>query len=224
MHLHAIAALTAALMTTPALGWGDEGHKMTATIAQIHLLPSAKQAICGILPESAKCNLANVATWPDEVKKQPEWAWSAGLHFVNGIKDYPPNNCTFGKYGWVTDQNVLQGIVNTTRDVASLQGDQQDISLRFLTHYLGDIHQPLHTVSRDRGGNLVPVIFDGQNSSLHYMWDDLLILYRIRNLFNYTSPLPTSPESSLPPPILVRNKHIESALNGSNYDPLVRWI
>ncbi|KAG9122483.1 hypothetical protein FRC07_001111 [Ceratobasidium sp. 392] len=37
--------------------------------------------------------------------------------------------------------------------------------------------------------------------------------------FNYTSPLPTSSESSLPPLVLFRNKHIESALNSFNYDP-----
>ncbi|KAG8794639.1 hypothetical protein FRC12_022948 [Ceratobasidium sp. 428] len=213
-----------ALLYTPALGWGDEGHKITATIAQIHLLPSAKQAICEILPKNANCSLANVATWPDDVKKKPEWKWSAGLHFVNGVKDYPPEQCTFGKYGWTTDQNILQGIVNTTRNVTSLTGDEQDISLRFLTHYLGDIHQPLHMTGRDLGGNLVPVLFEGQNTSLHFMWDDHLILYRIRTLLNYSSPLPTAPEPTLPPPVIVRNKHIESALNGSNYDALVRWI
>ncbi|KAG8740698.1 hypothetical protein FRC10_004043 [Ceratobasidium sp. 414] len=71
---------------------------------------------------------------------------------------------------------------------------------------------------------LVPVKFDGQNTSLHFMWDDHLILYRIRTLLNYTSPLPTSPTPTLPPPTLARNRHIESALTGSNYDPLVRWI
>ncbi|KAG9092246.1 hypothetical protein FS749_015895 [Ceratobasidium sp. UAMH 11750] len=203
--------VSCAVLAAPTWGWG---HKITATIAQIHLLPSAKQTICGILPSRFNCSLANVATWPDEVKKQPQWAWSAGLHFVNGVKDYPPQNCTFGRYRWTTDQNILNGIVNTTRGVESLQGDQRDISLRFLTHYLGDIHQPLHLTGRDIGGN----------RGLHFMWDDLLILYRIRNLSNYTTPLPTSPTPSLSPPTLVRNRQIESALTGSNYDPLVRWI
>ncbi|KAG9099472.1 hypothetical protein FS749_001218 [Ceratobasidium sp. UAMH 11750] len=150
-----------------ALTWG---HKITATIAQIYLLPSAKRAICRILPHSSNCSLTSVATWPDEVKKQPKWAWSAGLHFVNGVNDYPPQNCTFGKYGWTTDQNILHGIVNTTCDVESLQGGKRNISLRFLTHYLGDIHQPLHLTGCDIGGNRVPVIFNSKNTSLHFMW------------------------------------------------------
>jgi hypothetical protein len=29
----------------------------------------------------------------------------------------------------------------------------RDIPLRFLVHFLGDIHQPLHLTGRDRGGN-----------------------------------------------------------------------
>lgn len=28
-----------------------------------------------------------------------------------------------------------------------------DIPLRFLVHYVGDMHQPLHLTGRDRGGN-----------------------------------------------------------------------
>ncbi|KAJ1299878.1 hypothetical protein OPQ81_002672 [Rhizoctonia solani] len=200
MHLLTLFTF-AAVLATRAWGWGDEGHKITATIAQIHLLPSAHRAICSILPSRYGCNLANIATWPDDVKKQREWLW-----------------------GWTTDQNILNAIVNMTRNVGSLTGDDQDIALRFLTHFLGDIHQPLHMTGRDVGGNYVPVLFNGKNTSLHYAWDDLLILERISLLNNYTNPLPTSPDPTVPPPVLARNRHIESALNGSNYDPLIRWI
>lgn len=28
-----------------------------------------------------------------------------------------------------------------------------DIPLRFLTHFVGDMHQPLHLSGRDKGGN-----------------------------------------------------------------------
>ncbi|CAE6535181.1 unnamed protein product [Rhizoctonia solani] len=225
MHLLTLA-VSAAVLATPAWSWGDEGHKITATIAQIHLLPSAHQAICSILPSEYICNLANVATWPDDAKKEKEWSWSAGLHFVNGVDDYPPKDCSFGTKGWTTDQNILNAIVNMTRNVVSstAAGVDQDIALRFLTHFLGDIHQPLHLTGRDRGGNYVPVLFNGKNTSLHLSWDDLLILERINFLTNYTNPLPTSPDPAIPPPTLIRNRHIESALDGSNYDPLVRWI
>jgi len=30
---------------------------------------------------------------------------------------------------------------------------RRDIPLRFLVHFVGDMHQPLHLTGRDRGGN-----------------------------------------------------------------------
>ena len=43
----------------------------------------------------------------------------------------------------------------------------------FIVHFLGDIHQPLHTENMERGGNLINVCFDGQCSdmNLHSVWD-----------------------------------------------------
>ncbi|KAG9089110.1 hypothetical protein FRC07_012401, partial [Ceratobasidium sp. 392] len=199
-------------------------HKTVATIAQIHLLPSAQRAVRAILPGSSNGSLASVASWPDEVRDKDEWKWSKPLHFVNAKNDFPPQNCAFGEFGWLSEGNVFNAIVNMTRNLDRLTGDTQDQALRFLTHFFGDVHQPLHLTGRYFGANMVPVIYNGKNTNLHSVWDDDLILHRIRTLTNYTTPLPTSPTPSLPPPLLVRNKHIESALKGANYDPLVRWI
>ena len=33
------------------------------------------------------------------------------------------------------------------------RSDRSDIPLRFLVHFVGDMHQPLHLTGRDRGGN-----------------------------------------------------------------------
>ncbi|KAG8737502.1 hypothetical protein FRC11_001997, partial [Ceratobasidium sp. 423] len=121
MHLLTLAA-SAALLATPAWSWGIEGHKITAAIAQIHLLPSTRQAICSILPSEYECNLANVATWPDEVRKKEEWKWSDKLHFVNDKDDRPPEHCNFGTKNWITDQNILNGIMNMTQNIKSKHG------------------------------------------------------------------------------------------------------
>ena len=57
------------------------GHEIVATIAQIHLHPNVRQKLCDILPAQAKCHLAPVAAWADQVK----WHYpgSAGMHYVN---------------------------------------------------------------------------------------------------------------------------------------------
>lgn len=51
----------------------------------------------------------------------------------------------------------------------------------FLLHFIGDVHQPLHTEKLDRGGNDIKVCFGGECGSLnlHSVWDTkLLIKYR----------------------------------------------
>jgi hypothetical protein len=87
-------------------------------------------------------------------------------------------------------------------DNQELAGLSQLESLKFLTHFLGDIHQPLH-VSRktDRGGNAIAVHFDSlfKNSNkgilnqtksttkiwnLHAVWDDGIIEKAISDLFH----------------------------------------
>lgn len=65
------------------------------------------------------------------------------------------------------------------------------VSLRFLVHFLGDVHQPLHLTNRDRGGNSDPVKFEGRRMNLHGLWDGQLIAKALRDQANYTQPLPS---------------------------------
>ena len=54
--------------------------------------------------------------------------------------------------------------------------NEKRIALRFVTHLVGDIHQPLHAgFADDRGGNSVEVRFNGRKENLHSMWDTALI-------------------------------------------------
>lgn len=43
-----------------------------------------------------------------------------------------------------------------------------------MLHFFGDVHMPLHTVGWERGGNEVPVVFDGVKTNLHSVWDTLV--------------------------------------------------
>lgn len=44
-------------------------------------------------------------------------------------------------------------------------------ALKFLLHFIGDIHQPLHTEAEDKGGNGIPVLFNKKHTNLHSIWD-----------------------------------------------------
>ncbi|EJU01173.1 phospholipase C/P1 nuclease [Dacryopinax primogenitus] len=205
-----ISSLLCALQVTRVLAWGVAGHQIVATIAQIHLLPSVQEQLCDILPYNARCHLAPYAAWADSIKRKPEWRWTSSLHYVNGIGDHPAEHCVFGDQGWTSEKNLLSALVNVTYETKNYGAERQDTAVRFLTHYLGDLHMPMHLSGRDRGGNGDHVKFEGRSTNLHTVWDTLLITQSIRTLSNYTRPLPST--------------RIESALRGSIFDPYVRWI
>lgn len=70
--------------------------------------------------------------------------------------------------------------VNEDEGVSWLLGDA--FNLRLLIHYIGDIHQPLHDVSRysedfkdgDMGGNLYMLEEKDGINELHALWDSTI--------------------------------------------------
>jgi predicted permease len=140
------------------------------------------------------------------------YPWSSHLHYINPVDDEPPKHCTYGEHGWQDggSGNVLEAIVNYTSRISTTKGYERDIAMRFLVHYMGDAHQPLHLTGRARGGNDIAVRYEGRYAKLHSVWDGLLINSQIRQLANYTTRLPSA--------------RIESALRGKTYDAYIRWI
>lgn len=208
-----------------AHGWGVTGHKIVATIAQTQLHPDVRAHLCTILPpeqtayrsfypkEGAPhqhCHLAPLSAWADRVHGQ--YPWASHLHYINPVQDDPPKHCTYGENGWQDHGtgNVLEAILNYTSALQTKSGYERDVALRFLTHFMGDSHQPLHLTGRARGGNDVHVRFNGRFARLHSVWDSLLLNDEIRDVANYTTRLPST--------------RIESALLGRTYDSYIRWI
>ncbi len=154
-----VCSLNLLLLLTPL-----QGHEIIATIAQIHLHPSVVEQLCTILPEYAQCHLAPVAAWADKVRMYMHW--SGPLHYVGGVGDHPSDHCSFGDDGWqgAPAHNVLGAVRNTTMWLEKGY-DGAEEALKFLVHFIGDLHQPLHLTGRDRGGNSVKVRFDGRITS-----------------------------------------------------------
>jgi hypothetical protein len=182
MRLSALASFTALAAALPtALAWGAAGHEIVATLAQMHLYPTVLPLLCATLyPDSPapSCALAAVSTWAD--KERMRMRWSASLHYIGAFDDSPPDACAFpGARGWRghTDINVLHAVRNVTglldayvarggpaaaapRELAAAQE-----ALKFLVHFVGDMHQPLHLTGRDRGGNGAKVAWNGRHTS-----------------------------------------------------------
>ena len=74
--------------------------------------------------------------------------------------------------------DVLWAIGNFSRrlgDPSAAVTDRAE-ALRFLVHFVVDIHQPLHVgLEEDRGGNSVRIRYEGAEENLHRFWDTLAV-------------------------------------------------
>ena len=152
------------------------GHEIIATIAHMYLHPTVLPILCSILDlDKTHCHLAPISTWADENRYR--MVWSAPLHFVGAIDDHPPNHCVYpGPSGWAgkTGINLLDGIQNVTGLLAdwvhhTANHTTANEALKFLVHFLGEMHQPLHLTGRDKGGHLRKVLWNKYTTSKFYI-------------------------------------------------------
>lgn len=172
----------------PCRAWGPEGHEIVGRIAELHLTPAAAKAVAELLNAgntNAPLHLSDnaVANWPDAIRRErPE---SAPWHYVDIAFDadrYDPERDCLSHTGCVVTaisrfQQVLAN--HQTNTEARVE------ALKFLVHFVGDIHQPLHCAERhnDHGGNMVWVRWPGDEkaSKLHAVWDEHLVQKCIRD-------------------------------------------
>lgn len=162
------------VVTLFLISWGFKGHQAVATIAENHLTPQAKAAVKDLLGTQS---LADVATWADEVRNEPAFKSTAGWHFV----DLPLGLSfeEFSKEVRAQGEDNVYGAMQKARSILThpkASRSQKIEALKFLVHFVGDAHQPMH-VSRkeDKGGNTIQVRFDNQGTNLHSLWDRKLL-------------------------------------------------
>jgi hypothetical protein len=193
----ALVAAAALIASEPdvAWSWGCEGHWIVARIAEWHLTPTARRKAAELLaqnkidphlervcPAGGRDTFVDGATWADDVRVvRPS---TSDWHFLDIPRDAPQDQgATFcGSAGCVTKAIDTQlGVLRSSQP-----GSKRAEALRYVVHFVGDVHQPMHDVTNgDRGGNCVPVTYllrapqlqeNGKYSpNLHQMWDTSII-------------------------------------------------
>ena len=175
-----LALAVAALPDRPLNAWGVSGHRVVARIAWERMTPAARSRANDLLELGGADAFVAAATWADEVRSaRPEtYNW----HFVDirvpfdtyvPARDCPPTDrgdCVVA---------ALARLRTAVADAARPAVERAE-ALKFIVHFVGDLHQPLHaTDNSDRGGNDVRVLplraEDGRNTNLHAVWDTGLI-------------------------------------------------
>jgi hypothetical protein len=167
--------LVAVLFPVAAFGWGGTGHQIVALIAEDHLSPAAKAGIEELLGHEHISD-AEIASWADEVRRQR--SNTAPWHYVN----IPTNADAFdrGRDGH-DGANVIDAIEAQAKilEDKSASREKREEALKFVVHFVGDIHQPLHCADRDgdKGGNKRLVFYPGARkaTNLHSVWDTSLL-------------------------------------------------
>ncbi len=165
------------------MAWNATGHMVIAKVALDELDPVAR-AECARLLQIGKTARAydflTAGPWADDTRTEANGPWHyINLHFrEDGKKTFET----------AEPENVVTAIAKFSRvlkDRTKADAERAD-ALRFLIHFVGDIHQPLHSVARDsdafpagdRGGNdfkiVPPKALESMNrppSNLHSLWD-----------------------------------------------------
>ena len=185
-RLCTLAALLS-LLSSFCFAWGPEGHRVAADVARGHLNVTARRAVVQLLGDD---DLASISTWADEIRR--DRLETFGWHFVdipwsaNGFDEqrdcYHPSdrnpstlndhhNCVVDRIG------IFQSVLGNPRAPRRERVE----ALKFLVHFVADLHQPLHAIAEAKGGNDVHIVQFGsvecgsRPCDLHGTWDIGLI-------------------------------------------------
>lgn len=186
--VHAVLVLSLSLCFSSSLfAWNYLGHMVIASIAYQNLKPPVKKKVDELISYFQKeypymDSFVQIAHWPDRIRMQhiemfDHW------HYI----DMPFSDDGTPIKNTVDTDNAVWALdkikIITKNDKANAY--ERARFLGFFIHIVGDLHQPLHTVSRisaenpngDAGGNLFYIRYKGKRIKLHKLWDEGLGLF-----------------------------------------------
>lgn len=176
------ALVVLAALPRPAFAWGEYGHRTVGTIAWAYLTPAARTEVRRLLAKEAlaetpTCPLKTIedaAYWPDCIRGLGDrFSYSFPWHYQNIHVCQP-----FDPKAKCPDGNCISAQIE--RHARLLVSDkvpdrEKLLSLAWLVHFVGDMHQPMHSGDAgDRGGNDVRAAYGvkaPERMNLHRIWD-----------------------------------------------------
>jgi hypothetical protein len=165
--------LSLLLISVIGLAYGPIGHRAVAKIAYDELKPKAKKQIDDLLGREG---LIYSSTWADEVRSDPDnYKYSYPWHYQNlaegmstdDLKKLWDNPASEGEHLFFAIQTLQKRLIKDKNDVEAL---------KFLIHFVADLHQPMHLGRKDDlGGNKVSYTWFGDKTNIHSLWDSYLI-------------------------------------------------
>ncbi len=208
MKVRYLLSVSVVLFSFVLMSWGVTGHRAIAKIAENHLTPKAKTAVYELLGAE---NLSDVSTWADEVRRNQEYKYTTPWHYIN-----LPLGLTYAQFKEkvesMTDDNVYSALLKQEQLLKdnNTPRDKKIEALKFIVHFVGDLHQPMHiSRSEDQGGNTIQLNYDDKGTNLHSLWDSRLIDHQGLNFEQ----------------LAAKNDNASAAdIEKLQHDPLIRWM
>lgn len=171
--------------------WFDEGHEVVGEIAWRSLDDNTKATVTELLKHlepaySQASSLAKAGTIPDRMKGGfklfDQWHYVT-LPIMTYNATAPASKTPNSLWALCESVRTIATVTHTTRTPGYLpwapNSFERAFMIAWLAHLVGDMHQPLHSVSRftptlpdgDMGGNLFPVRVGSKVTNLHLFWD-----------------------------------------------------
>jgi hypothetical protein len=171
-----------ALVAAPAGAWSEMAHRIVGDLAELRLSEATRAQVKQLLEGEPEPGLGGVAAWADALRyEDPDrFRISVRWHFINATG----GGCAFDERRDCPGGQCVVAAINTQRRILadrSLPRPQRRDALKFIVHFVGDVHQPLHAGPReDRGGNQFQIQLrgtrrwrggDDAGTNLHTVWD-----------------------------------------------------
>src|SRR5215467_9423912 len=192
--------LAASFCVAPsARSWGCKGHQTVALIAAKHVTGDGRRLVEKLLGENPidpklkrYCGnatndlLVDASTWPDDVRSERH---NGPWHYL----DIPRGKHKGSLEAYCGTDGCVTGAIEEQRailkDKAADPVNRAE-AIRYLIHFVGDMHQPLHVINNgDNGGNCVAVKYlhheplpspqhperEDYSPNLHQIWDTEIV-------------------------------------------------
>lgn len=160
-----LAAGAAALGGCAAHAFGASGHRIAGHLAEPLLCARAAAEIDALAGGEG---LAELGLWADTIRGDDAWRHTAPWHYMNIGDDEPLEAYRHPRGGdvwWAVEHHAA---VLAESGPAARRSE----ALRFVVHFVVDMHQPLHVGREaDRGGNTIDVRYGDERTNLHRFWD-----------------------------------------------------
>jgi hypothetical protein len=162
----AVSFALSACWCAAADAYGPKGHLIAGRAAEPLLCERAAAAVARL---GGSEDLGELGLWADRIRSNAAYASSGPWHYMN-IAD----GVQLARYTHPPEGDVLWAIEHFSRRLGDgrLDNAARAEALRFLVHFIVDVHQPLHVgKAGDRGGNEIELRFEGEVTNLHRLWD-----------------------------------------------------